>query len=803
MFCPRCGNQIDNDAKFCRYCGTPVQAKRSSGEKLLITVISLALVAVCALIVLLLVPLRLPSPSGQPDAPEPAEEAQAGNETASGEGNADTGTAGTGDLSDSQPGTAVGSADTEIIQVNYIPRPSFGKTAVGMNTGEATISFSASVPAYTIDDGLGNVINLSEYYFSDEERALLSGNGFFVREGGAGLEFFEHYENNRYYKTPNFITVDSMMHTYHLFFSHLLKQTERNHIVSDLTSLSDAMFSKSCIIYESLKGTEWENAAGRNVAFFAVGSSLLGGSPAIPAELTDMVSSELSLINAAGGIAISPITGMNDDYTQYIPRGYYEGDTTLEAYFRAMMWYGRANFAASDEELSRSAVLMTLSFDEETMPVWESIYTVTSFFAGASDDCTYYEYKPAIEMAYGENATIEDLPGKEDAFGELMRILSNMPAPKINAVPTPDEGNEDADKTELNKGFRFMGQRFSVDGAIFQNLVYNQVVPGESEQKRMMPDALDIPAAFGSDTALQILEQEGLTAYPNYQEQMQLMRDYVESAGEDVWTASLYSRWLSTLRPLLETKGEGYPVFMQNADWTKKNLQSFLGSYTELKHDTVLYSKQVMVEMGGDLIEDKDDRGYVEPEPEIFRRLGLLTRATKEGLEGYGLLEGEDAENLDLLATLTEYLETIARKELQNEVPTEEEFEIIRSFGGQIEHFWETVHREDADNDYFSSREFPAAVVTDIASNSNGETLEVGTGKVGAIYCVVPVDGTLRIASGTVFSFYEFVHPSSDRLTDTKWKRMMGIELDEDGTYRTPEKETPEWTRSFQIPLPY
>ena len=59
-----------------------------------------------------------------------------------------------------------------------------------------------------------------------------------------------------------------------------------------------------------------------------------------------------------------------------------------------MMWYGRANFAASDEDLTRSAVLMTLSFDEETMPAWESIYTVTSFFAGASDDCTYYEYKP-------------------------------------------------------------------------------------------------------------------------------------------------------------------------------------------------------------------------------------------------------------------------------------------------------------------------------------------------------------------------------------------------------------------------
>lgn len=53
----------------------------------------------------------------------------------------------------------------------------------------------------------------------------------------------------------------------------------------------------------------------------------------------------------------------------------------------------------------------------------------------------------------------------------------------------------------------------------------------------------------------------------------------------------------------------------------KKNLESFLGSYTELKHDTVLYSKQMLAEMGGGM-EEMDDRGYVEPEPEIFHALG-------------------------------------------------------------------------------------------------------------------------------------------------------------------------------------
>ena len=66
-----------------------------------------------------------------------------------------------------------------------------------------------------------------------------------------------------------------------------------------------------------------------------------------------------------------------------------------------------------------------------------------------------------------------------------------------------------------------------------------------------------------------------------------------ERDNPTLWSASLYAGWLDTLRPLLEVKGEGYPVFMQNEEWVKKDLECFAGSYTELKHDTILYAKQV------------------------------------------------------------------------------------------------------------------------------------------------------------------------------------------------------------------
>lgn len=56
-------------------------------------------------------------------------------------------------------------------------------------------------------------------------------------------------------------------------------------------------------------------------------------------------------------------------------------------------------FAQDDDDMNKSALLMTIAMNDNCLSDWESIYTVTSFFAGASDDSGYYEYMPVIEDA--------------------------------------------------------------------------------------------------------------------------------------------------------------------------------------------------------------------------------------------------------------------------------------------------------------------------------------------------------------------------------------------------------------------
>lgn len=663
-----------------------------------------------------------------------------------------------------------------------------------------------SVPDYPVAADFSNVINadLMEYW-GEEARQTLLENGFLIVRTN-DHEYFSLYESNRYNYEPNFVTVDAMLHTYHLYFSYLQKQVEKDELSGRLLALSRAMQRQSQAQWQALTGTDWENAALRNLAFFTVGTCLLDPDAPVPEAVAEPVGQEIALIEAAETTALSPVMnlggdggadGLKEDYTQYIPRSYYAGDETLERYFRAMMWYGRLTFRAADADQTRSALLACLALEEAGVQSdWERIYAVTAFFAGVSDDAVVSDYRPLIEAAYGSLPATADLPGQSDAFAAFADSVRNLAPAAINSMPLYD--GEDRD--DAAKGFRFLGQRFTLDAAVFQQLVYPQVEPNAAQEQRMLPAALDLPAALGSDRARVILDAEGQTDYPNYDEQLGAVREQLDAAPDSAWNASLYAAWLNALRPLAEAKGEGWPAYMQTDAWADKSLTSLLGSWTELKHDTALYAKQVYGEMGGGgMIEERDDRGYVEAEPVVFGRLAALCTATADGLDALGLLPDSAAEDLALLAEMNRQFMTIAEKELRNELPTDEEFELIRSFGGQLEHFWtETV--ADQQEGVYTPMQMPAALVSDVATDPNGTVLQVGT-SVNTIYVIVPVEGSLRIASGKVFGFHEFTTPASERLTDSQWQMNLGLVAGDTGWLNDPsERPQPaEWTQSAMV----
>ncbi len=637
----------------------------------------------------------------------------------------------------------------------------------------------------------------SEWNNPKEMRELLIKNGFAVRGGGRD-EFFEVYEDNRYFYFPSFITVDSLMHTYHLYFAYLMKCTEKEYIADALKTLSTKMLEQSAAQYSALKGTKWENAALRNLEFFYIGAYLQDETVAAPIQdkaFADTVTAELAKIQSASGIDMCALTEMMEDYTQYKPRGYYDGDEQLEQYFRAMMWYGRIPFSLEGEDDVRSACLMSsaLASDDE---IWKKIYSITSFFAGASDDIGYDKFAGVMGQCYGGIPDAAGLAGDDASFGKLMAAVKELDPPAVNSIPVY-EGED-----PVIPSFRFMGQRFTIDAAIMQKLVFSAVGEDSNGGRRYLPDTLDVPAALGSETALSILKEQGDTEFENYTKNLDEAKAHFNNSDQSIWNASLYSGWLNTLRPLFEKKGDGYPFFMQNDEWSKRNLECFAGSFAELKHDTILYSKQVMAEMGGGYDDPPDDRGYVDPEPEIYSRFIFLAKKTKEGLKSLGMLSSRSEENLDRLDEIATTLMQLSEKELKAESLTDDEYEWIRCYGGYIEHFWDEVNNPDASQDRVYPENVPCPVVADIATDPNGTILEVGTGYAHTMYVVFPIDGELHVGSGSVYSFYQFTSDIDKRLTDEEWRQILkGGYLNDNWEWveTEPAPPQPEWTQSYRV----
>jgi len=243
------------------------------------------------------------------------------------------------------------------------------------------------------------------------------------------------------------------------------------------------------------------------------------------------------------------------------------------------------------------------------------------------------------------------------------------------------------------------------------------------------------------------------------------------------WNRNLYWGWLYALRPLLGTYPPGYPTFMQTEAWVDKSLNSALASWTELRHDTILYAKQSYTPLK--LSIPPEVRGYVEPAPELYARLLALTQMTTRGLDELKALNPLARYRLDRLAEVLKRLLDLSLKELRNERLTSEEYAYIRDIGGALEQT--VLGVRDAGS--------KTTLIADVHTDENsGRVLEEGVGYVDLLAVVIPQpDGVLSLALGPVLSYYEFKWPLADRLTDEAWRENLAA--------GPPAR--PPWTASF------
>ncbi len=691
------------------------------------------------------------------------------------------------------------------------------ETGFSIELGEPP-QFEAKVEPYEVAEDLSNVENLDQFKddLRPEHLEAIAENGFVVVPAEwKQMEFV--YELNNYERVhkPSVPTADSILHTFHIFYDYVLRTIEVSTLYERASTLAVGLLEGAKASYEAATEAEIKEAALCNFAFAAVPVALLEAEHdvTLPDEVTELAQQELALIEAHADFRMSPTVGFKVDYSQFIPRGHYTRSDKLKRYFKGMMWYGLVPVAMRNMKnelaprqcrqaaLLAQIVLNAKAGDEALTKVWEDVYEPTAFMVGFADDNTPSDFGEAMTKLFGAALDTKELIPKENLEQLAAEVLKMRPPGIVMASVTGDP-----EKPGIPQ-FRVMGQRFVLDSHIFQMMVFPHVGKGEAPPDfpgtynvRTFPMGLDLMSVLGSERAYEIADEVyKQTNFGNYTEQTEKMREEVAAYGEKDWTENVYAGWLHVLKLLVEVKGEGYPSFMLSDAWVDKALNAALGSWAELRHDTILYAKQsVVAECGGEGGEQKPPpppKGYVEPEVLTYWRLRLLATQLRDGLQERNLLTDEGlVESFDELVSLLQFLEDVSVKELTGQQLSAEEFNEIEYYGDTLGRLNLYSKRGAEGDEITSMTDKDMAVIADVHTGTMGGphyALEEGVGHANEVYVVYPMAGKLLLGRGAVFDYYEFIVPVGERMTDEQWQQKL--------TSSSPP-QPPKWAESFLSP---
>jgi hypothetical protein len=268
--------------------------------------------------------------------------------------------------------------------------------------------------------------------------------------------------------------------------------------------------------------------------------------------------------------------------------------------------------------------------------------------------------------------------------------------------------------------------------------------------------------------------------------------------------------WLDCLRTLHADMGEHkrFPQAMRTKAWQMKQLQTQLGSWAELRHDTILYAKQSYTARPS----CEYPAGYVEPYPEFYARVKyfadeaarLFAAAEFPGdqpvpSEEKGVPQMTQKDRFvtffKKMGETVGTLESLAKKELAGEPFSDADKLFIKKTvdirgggsgpprydGWYCDLFYKRLECADWSP-------VVAGVHTDPESR---QCLEVAVGDAMLGVIAIDNDGDRMVYVGPLYSYYEFRQPVENRLTDPDWGQMI---------YSGKAPPRPEWTKTFAAP---
>lgn len=699
--------------------------------------------------------------------------------------------------------------------------------------------FNTNYPWQWNRSGTG-VIPGFELQMNPGELEVFRRNGFVVSSRLVRNSFADAYYDVFIRDLPVLITTDSILHAWHRSFDAILEDLEVNQLRVQLSELLDAMAMR----IETLGGQSSGLARDGFVdADYIVGvaRSLLRGSLVSSAlGNTARTHEATSLVEWASSWPFQWLWGDLQlvDFSIFSPRGHYAKSESLSRYFRAMSWCGQCNLVvagtnSTPRQISAALALLHALQDSGSQPIFSSIESALSQLVGLPDSMNFHQLQ-ALALAEGiANDRTTWTSARLSQFAN--NILEGRFGFQEYAPIGLPSGGHVADQRLVPRVFSLFGQRFILDGWAMQEQLWPRITPELVNQpgdvRRRRSTSLDVAfTTFGNTQVVPELVTNMTTDAPMpfrdgfpYAHKLAAVKEVVDQVPEEGWRTSIYGSWLHALRSLsAPTTGPEFPEAMRTRAWAMKNLNTQLSSWTQLRHDTVLYAKATVSPPISCFYPD----AFVEPYPEFYRRMSemafqtaAVTASLGTNWTAPGTAEGVQS-FLRRFGTNCTRLREIALKELAQQPRNTEENAFLadlveqswnyngdrqfkgwyplmfyRGAEGQIpcQPFDATGRILCPDHDSaledFAVSDIQSDEISD-ADSDPGAILHQGIGKVRFLRVAFENGPDRVMYMGPVYSHYEFWTPYGVRQSDEEWKET----VKQGGTAMPVD---PPWTHSF------
>ena len=604
-------------------------------------------------------------------------------------------------------------------------------------------------------------------------------------------QLFHIYERNDYSAFPNFVTTDLYLQLYHLYIDCMLRELEEYRLLPLMTEYSkDMMDAMLAIIHNAdIDDHETKRIAGRNLQFFRVAHHLFTGKPIDSSYTTEKTEFDkcLKAENNRSSMLMDYMGEVSFPYSLFRARGHYTRSDGLKRYFHGMMWLQTATMGLNYETEVKQAVQMAFAMKlfKNIRKKYDKIDKLITMLMGQHDNLSLLQVITEVDKT---GMPMDELLNDDKEIAKLTKVLNEIGNKQTRIRPK-------FEKTSHNK-INVMPQRYQPDAEVLQEMVdYDSKIT-----KRGVPKGIDVMAAMGVTAAEQILKEEK-TEWKQLLPTLDKMKKRMEEID---WSETTATQWMETLKVLTTGTDNQSPYFMQNPNWSKKDLNAALASWAELKHDAILYAKQPMGAEcgGGENVPEPVVKGYVEPNVKFWKKASELLENTAKVLKDQDMMTEKIEGVTERLRDEVSFLLRVSEKELDGKVLTDEEYDQISYIGATFENIsldllrmpdqnlWNWTDIEGADR--------KVSLVADVYTanadnNKNKAILFEAVGDADEIYVVVEIGGYLYLTRGAVLSYREFIQPiDQPRLTDEEWQKQLES---------NPRKGVPEWMKSIMIPL--